>query len=51
MPIQLEELDVTSKVAELDSALIAACNMCAGASLAMNKNKPLIQTLCSLMLV
>ena len=43
MPIHLEELDVTSKVAGLDSALIAACNMCAGASLAMNENKPFLE--------
>jgi hypothetical protein len=43
MPIHLEELDVTSKVAGLDSALITACNMCAGASLAMNENKPFLE--------
>jgi hypothetical protein len=43
MPIHLEELDVTSKVAGLNSALIAACNMCAGASLAMNENKPFLE--------
>ena len=43
MPIHLEELDVTSKVAGLNSALIAACNMFAGASLAMNENKPFLE--------
>ncbi len=43
MPIHLEELDVMSKVEGLDSALIVACNMCAGASFAMKENKPFIQ--------
>jgi hypothetical protein len=43
MPIHLEELDVMYKVEGLDSALIVACNMCAGASIAMKENKPFIQ--------
>jgi len=43
MPIHLNELDVVAEVEELDSALIVACNMCAGASLAMKENKPFIQ--------
>ena len=43
MPIHLEELNVVQKVKGLNSALIAACNMCAGASLAMNENSPFIQ--------
>ena len=43
MPIHLNEIDVVSEVEGLDSALIVACNMCAGASLAMNENKPFIQ--------
>jgi len=43
MPIHLEELDVVSEVEGLGSTLIAACNMCAGASLAMSENKPFLQ--------
>jgi hypothetical protein len=43
MPIHLNELDVVPEVEGLDSALIVACNMCAGASLAMGENKPFIQ--------
>lgn len=43
MPIHLEELDVVSKVAGIGSTLITACNMCAGASLAMNENRPFLQ--------
>jgi hypothetical protein len=43
MPIHLEELNVVQEVKGLNSALIAACNMCAGASLAMSENKPFIQ--------
>ena len=34
MPIHLDELDVISEVEGFGSALIVACNMCAGASLA-----------------
>jgi len=43
MPIHLNELDVVREVEGLGSALIVACNMCAGASLAMRENKPFIQ--------
>ena len=43
MPIHLEELDIMPKVEGLDSTLIVACNMCAGASFAMKENKPFIQ--------
>lgn len=43
MPIHLENRDVISEVEGLDSVLIVACNMCAGASLAMEENKPFIQ--------
>lgn len=49
MPIHLNELDVVFEVEELDSALIVACNMCAGASLAMKENKPFIQFFRSLL--
>ncbi|UCC95779.1 MAG: hypothetical protein JSW40_03275 [Candidatus Omnitrophota bacterium] len=43
MPIHLTELDVIPEAEGLDSALIVACNMCAGASLAMKENKPFMQ--------
>ena len=43
MPIHLDELDVISEVEGFGSALIVACNMCAGASLAMKEDKPFIQ--------
>ncbi|MFC1716295.1 hypothetical protein ACFL6S_21660 [Candidatus Poribacteria bacterium] len=49
MPIHLDDLDVTSEVEGLGSALIVACNMCAGASLAMRENKPFIQFFRSLL--
>ena len=49
MPIHLDDLDVVSEVEGLDSALIVACNMCAGASLAMRENKPFIQFFRSLL--
>ena len=45
MPAHLEDRDVTSEVEGLNSALIVACNMCAGASFAMKENKPFIQFL------
>ena len=43
MPIHLEELNVVSEVEGAGSSLIAACNMCAGASLAMGEDKPFLQ--------
>ena len=49
MPIHLDELDVVGEVEGLESALIVACNMCAGASLAMKENKPFIQFFRSLL--
>ena len=49
MPIHLNELDVVPEVEGLDSALIVACNMCAGASLAMSENKPFLQFFRSLL--
>ena len=49
MPIHLDDLDVVSEVEGVDSALIVACNMCAGASLAMKENKPFIQFFRSLL--
>jgi len=49
MPIHLDEIDVVPEVEGLNSALIVACNMCAGASLAMRENKPFIQFFKSLL--
>ena len=43
MPIHLDEVDITSAVDGLNSALIVSCNMCAGASFAMKENKPFLQ--------
>lgn len=43
MPIHLDELNVVPEAEELDSALIVACNMCAGASCAQRENKPFIE--------
>ncbi|MHC4738044.1 MAG: hypothetical protein ACYS9Y_03975 [Planctomycetota bacterium] len=49
MPIHLDDLDITSEVEGLGSSLIVACNMCAGASLAMKENKPFFQLFGSLL--
>ena len=49
MPIHLNEIDVVPEVEGLGSALIVACNMCAGASLAMRENKPFLQFFRSLL--
>jgi len=49
MPIHLDDLDITPEVEGLSSSLIVACNMCAGASLAMKENKPFIQFFGSLL--
>jgi len=43
MPAHLEDRNIISEVEGLNSALIVACNMCAGASFAMKENKPFIQ--------
>ncbi len=43
MPIHLKDLDVTSEVAGLSSALIVPCNMCAAASVAVREGKPFIE--------
>ncbi|MHC4733459.1 MAG: hypothetical protein ACYTDW_03230 [Planctomycetota bacterium] len=43
MPAHLEDRNIMSEVEGLNSALIVACNMCAGASFAMKENKPFIQ--------
>lgn len=43
MPIHLKELDVVPEVEGLESTLIVACNMCAGASLAMRDERPFLQ--------
>ena len=49
MPIHLEELDLVSEVEGVRSVLVVACNMCAGASLAMSENKPFLQFFKSLL--
>ena len=43
MPIHLDELEVVPEVEGSDSAMIVACNMCAGASCAQRENKPFIE--------
>ena len=43
MPIHLEGKDVMPEVEGSRSALIVACNMCAGASFAMEEDRPFIQ--------
>ena len=43
MPIHLKELDVVPEVEGLESTLIVACNMCAGASLAMRDERPFLR--------
>ena len=43
MPAHLEEKNIIPEVEGLDSAMIVACNMCAGASLAMKENRPFLQ--------
>ncbi len=48
MPIHLNDTDVVSKVEGLKSALIVACNMCAGVSVSTRENKPFIQLFRSL---
>lgn len=49
MPIHLDVVDVASQVQGLNSVLIAACNMCAGASLAMRDSEPFLQFFGSLL--
>jgi len=49
MPIHLDELDAVSEAEGRGSALIVACNMCAGASLAMKEKKPFLQFFRSLL--
>ena len=49
MPVHLDDRNIISEVNGLSSALIVACNMCAGASLAMKENKPFLQPFSSLL--
>lgn len=49
MPIHLDDVDILSEVDGLKSALIVACNMCAGASFAMKEKKPFLQPFKSLL--
>lgn len=50
MPIHLDDVDIVPEVDGLNSALIVACNMCAGASFAMKDNKPFLQPFRSLLI-
>lgn len=43
MPIHLKERNMTSEIEGSRSAVIVACNMCAGASLAMQEKEPFLQ--------
>jgi hypothetical protein len=43
MPIHLDDVDVFPEVAGLNSALIVPCNMCPAVTVAVKKDKPLIQ--------
>jgi len=43
MPIHLNDLDVSSEVAGLNSALIVPCNMCPAVTVAARGQKPFIQ--------
>jgi hypothetical protein len=43
MPIHLDELNVVHELDGSGSALIVACNMCAGASCAQRENRPFIE--------
>jgi hypothetical protein len=49
MPIHLDELDVICEVEGAGSALVVACNMCAGASLAMKEKRPFLEFFRSLL--
>jgi len=43
MPIHLNDLEVVSEVAGLNSALIVPCNMCPAVTVAVREKKPFIQ--------
>ncbi len=43
MPIHLNDVDVSSEVAGLSSALIVPCNMCPAVTVAVREGKPFIQ--------
>jgi len=43
VPIHLSDLDVTSEVAGLSSALIVPCNMCPAVTVAVREKRPFIQ--------
>ena len=49
MPIHFNDLDVTSEVAGLSSALIVPCNMCPAATVAVREKKPFMQFFRSLL--
>ena len=49
MPIHLDSMDVVPELEGSSSVLIVACNMCAGASLAEQQDRPFIQFFKSLL--
>ena len=49
MPIHLDALKVAPQLEGSGSALIVACNMCAGASCAQRENRPFIEFFRSLL--
>jgi len=49
MPIHLEDLDVISKTAGLNSVLIVPCNLCPAVTVAVNENQPFINVFRSML--
>ena len=43
MPIHFEDLDVTSEVAGIHSALIVPCNLCPAVTVAVRENRPFLR--------
>ena len=49
MPIHLNDLEVVSEVAGLNSALIVPCNMCPAATVSVREKEPFMQLFRSLL--
>jgi len=49
MPIHLNDLDVVSEAAGVDSALIVPCNLCPAVTVAVNKKQPFMKLFRSLL--
>jgi hypothetical protein len=49
MPIHLDDLDVVSQVAGLDSVLIIPCNLCPAVTVAVRENQPFMNLLRSIL--